>query len=437
MIVILSQQAEVKMSNTELNKKTKLTILFTSLAFALVFLVVGVVILAIESAPKKLEEGTSRYDKVEYGEEYVYEFTPSSSGNYEFKVNGGFLKKVKNSLGDSENFNSDYSLSSYDYSYIISLSGSNTYKFTVYSETEKELEVLVNKSTRRKLEDGVSRSDSVSYGTSYSYEFTPTSSGTYYLYINDGSLYGIREQGSYSKTYSVINSSTYDSAYSVYLYSYTSYIFTINASASSEMEVLIGSNQIVEPKTLQNGVSRSDSVSYGSSYVYEFTPYSSGTYYLYINDGYLSSAKDEEGYSLSYSSSTSSYYDRAYTIYLSSNTTCKFTINSSTYNEMEVLISSSVETGTKTLQDSVSRSDSVSYGSSYSYEFTPTSSGTYYLYMDGAYLTDVEDEYGSGKSYSNYSTSSWDKAYSIYLSSYTTYKFTVTSTSSSILIRIS
>lgn len=55
------------------------------------------------------------------------------------------------------------------------------------------------------------------------------------------------------------------------------------------------------------------------------------------------------------------------------------------------------------------------------YEFSPTTSGYYSIYVDGAQMTRVSDAY-SNKSYSSTSSSSYENAYLINLQAGSTYK---------------
>ena len=84
-------------------------------------------------------------------------------------------------------------------------------------------------------------------------------------------------------------------------------------------------------------------------------------------------------------------------------------------------------------------STTVKYTSSYNYysfTFYPTSSQYYNIYIDDGEVISVTDSYGYTKTLYGESSYSWDEAYEVYLSSYTTYTIRVYAKSSSITILI-
>ena len=130
------------MSNMELNKKTKLTILLTSLAFAVIFLIIGIAVLSNDDT-RKLEYATTRYDSASYGTEYTYEFDPSYSGTYYLKIEGGYLVNVEDNNGNYVSYSIGSSYYYNDYDYKITLSANKTYKFVVCAD-DNEIEIYIS-----------------------------------------------------------------------------------------------------------------------------------------------------------------------------------------------------------------------------------------------------------------------------------------------------
>ena len=185
-------------------------------------------------------------------------------------------------------------------------------------------------------------------------------------------------------------------------------------------------------KPLSLGSDYSNSGESYEYYEYEFEPTSSGYYYINLNGATLSSVESEYGSTVSYQSESTSLYDHTYKIYLTSYTTYTFKVYATdSYTTVQV-----DDKHIQTLSLGSERSNSTYRYEYYYYTFEPTSSGNYYIFLDGATLSNVESEYGSTVSYQSESSSSYDYAYKVYLSSYTTYTIKVYTNSSYTTVKV-
>lgn len=91
---------------------------------------------------------------------------------------------------------------------------------------------------------------------------------------------------------------------------------------------------------LELGVIRYDDVEYYSGYTYEFTPESTQTYYLKLDNAELQGVTSNEYSYVSYTSvSSTSYYDKMYRMTLTEGVTYNFSIYTQDYDYIRIVIS--------------------------------------------------------------------------------------------------
>ena len=171
----------------------------------------------------------------------------------------------------------------------------------------------------------------------------------------------------------------------------------------------------------------------GDYYEYRYYASNSGTCYILIDGGYLSSLQKSNGSSVYHSSTSSSSYDYAYSFSAQSGTSYTIKVFAESY-ALKVKVTDSIPTQ---LTLNVGSSKYVSSGSYYEFTYTSSGSGYMYFLIDGGTLSSITNSNGSSVSKYVVSSSSYEHAYEFYTSSSYTYTFRVYTNSSYIYVKVS
>ena len=124
--------------------KQPLTVLIISWILAVIFIVIGTIILTSdEKETVQIYRHSPVNYQVESGNYYYFSFTPNQTDYYYFSVDGGYLSSISyNNDNYSKSFNTEETISGYDHTYETYLASNYTYDFCVYA-TYSTIKIII------------------------------------------------------------------------------------------------------------------------------------------------------------------------------------------------------------------------------------------------------------------------------------------------------